>query len=101
MKKLLRQALLQIIDDLDAGNSNLSEEEEIEFIKTIQRFTDKTERISKYQACKLLGISRATFDNYIKDGKLPKGTKQQGFKELSWSKKELLESIKKHRDAKI
>lgn len=101
MENLLKRVLLQIIDDIDAGNSNITQEEEIEFIRTIRRFTDKTERLSKYQACKLLNISRATFDNYIKEGKIPKGVKQQGFKELSWNKKELLEFIRKHKNAKV
>ena len=33
--------------------------------------------------------SRATFDNYVKNGWIPKGYKQDGFKELSWMKSDL------------
>lgn len=33
--------------------------------------------------------SRATFDNYVRDGFIPKGIKQEGFKELSWNKADL------------
>lgn len=40
-------------------------------------------------------MSRATFDNYIREGKLPKGKKEAGFKELFWIKKELDEYINK------
>ena len=40
--------------------------------------------MSKIQACDYLGVSRATFDNYVKNGWIPKGYKQDGFKELSW-----------------
>lgn len=47
------------------------------------------EYISKYEACRYLNISRSTFDAYVKDGKLPKGKKRIGFKELAWTKKEL------------
>lgn len=34
-------------------------------------------------------VSRATFDNYVRDGFIPKGIKQEGFKELSWNKADL------------
>lgn len=37
----------------------------------------------------LVGVSRATFDNYVRDGFIPKGVKQEGFKELSWNKADL------------
>lgn len=46
-------------------------------------------KYSKYQACKYLGISRATFDRYVKDGIIPEGRRQQGFKEIFYLKKDL------------
>lgn len=94
MLTLLRKCLQQILNDLDSGNTNLTEDEELELLTTLKTYLDKTTRMSKYQACEYLGISRATFDNYVREGKLPKGKKEAGFKELSWSKKELIESIK-------
>lgn len=33
------------------------------------------QRMSKIQACDYLGVSRATFDNYVKNGWIPKGYK--------------------------
>ena len=36
-----------------------------------------------------MGISRATFDRYVKDGIIPKGRRQQGFKEIFYLKKDL------------
>jgi predicted DNA-binding transcriptional regulator AlpA len=45
--------------------------------------------MSKIQSAEYLGVSRATFDNLVKDGFIPKGMKQDGFKELSWSKIDL------------
>lgn len=36
-------------------------------------------------------------DNYVRAGKLPKGKHEIGFKELSYSKKELDEFIKKYK----
>lgn len=50
---------------------------------------DKDQRMSKIQACDYLGVSRATFDNYVKNGWIPRGVKQDGFKELSWMKSDL------------
>lgn len=55
----------------------------------MKRFTDKEKRLSKYAACEYLNVSRATFDNYVREGKLPRGKHEIGFKELSWNKKTL------------
>lgn len=65
----------------------------------MKRFTDKGKRLSKYVACEYLNLSRATFDNYVREGKLPRGKHEIGFRELSWSKKELDEFVKKCRTA--
>ena len=89
MLKIIRRLLSKIIDDIDTGNSNISESEAIEIVDTLKNLTDREKRLSKYAACKYLNISRATFDNYVRKGKLPRGKHEIGFKELSWSKKEL------------
>lgn len=89
MLKIIKRLLLKIINDIDAGNSNLSEEEAVEAIKSLQRYTNKEERLSKYSACQYLNVSRATFDNYVKEGKLPKGEHIIGFKEKNWYKRDL------------
>lgn len=47
--------------------------------------------MSKYQACQYLNVSRATFDNYVREGLLPRGKKVVGFKELFWIEKDLIE----------
>ena len=78
-----------MVDNINAGNSNLTEEEALKVIETLKIFTNKDKRLSKYAACKYLNISRATFDNYIREGKLPKDKHDIGFKELSWSIKDL------------
>lgn len=60
----LKQALLSIVDALDAGTSTYPDEEEVmELIDSINRITNTKTKLSKYQACKYLNISRATFDN--------------------------------------
>lgn len=97
MLKIIRNLLLKIVDNIDAGNSNITEKESIEIIDALKRFTDKEKRLSKYSACQYLNISRATFDNYVREGKLPRGKHEAGFKELSWDKKTLDEFINKIR----
>lgn len=82
MINVIKQLLYKIISDLDAGNSELSEKECIEIVDHLITITNKNEKLSKYQAAKYINVSRATFDNYVRDGKLPAGKKQQGFKEI-------------------
>lgn len=89
MMEIIKKLLLKIVDDIDTGNSNLSSEECLEVIDYLSGITNKNEKLSKYQACKYLKVSRATFDNYVREGKLPKGRKQQGFTEKFWIKKDL------------
>lgn len=60
-----------MLGDIDAGNSNITEEEGKQIIEMLSGITDN--RMSKYQACQYLNISRATFDNLVKDGFLPEG----------------------------
>ena len=97
MLGVIRNLLLKIVNDIDAGNSNITEDEAIQLIDTLKELTNRERRLSKYAACKYLNISRATFDNYVREGKLPKGKHEIGFKELSWSKKDLDMFVKKSR----
>lgn len=87
--KIIRDLLLQVINRIDNNDCNLNDVEATELITAIKRCTEKDVRMSKYQACEYLHISRATFDNYVVNGWIPKGTHQQGFKELYWLKKDL------------
>lgn len=90
MLQTIKGLLLKIVDDIDAGNSNINEEEAIKVINLLKESVRKDVPMSKYQAYTFLNISRATFDNLVREGKLPKGKKVQGFKELVWFKKELI-----------
>lgn len=89
MLELIKELLLKIVDDIDVGNSNLSQEDELKLVKILQKYTRRDVPMSKYQAYTYLNISRATFDILVKQGKLPKGAKVEGFKELFWYKKDL------------
>ena len=95
MLQIIRKILVNIIDRIDSGNTNITEEEGLEVIKYLNTFNDKDEVISKYTACQYLNMSRATFDNLVNDGKLPKGKHVQGFKELRWYKKDLDDYVRR------
>lgn len=90
MLKIIRSILQKFIDDIDAGNSNLSYEQQCDIIRTLSNVNiGRENEMSKTQAADYLGVCRATFDNYVHDGLIPKGTKLEGFKELRWYKSDL------------
>ncbi len=78
-----------MLDNIDCNNSNASDEEIDVILDMVNKVTNTQNKLSKYQACKYLNISRATFDNWVRDGKIPEGIKEQGFKEKFWIKSDL------------
>lgn len=92
--KLLKIALEQLIDDIDCGNSNTSDEDVTKILEMINTVSNTRNKLSKYQAMKMLNVSRSTFDKYVSDGLLPEGKKQQGFKEKFWELKDLQDFVK-------
>ena len=101
--RVLKGLLEECINNIDAGNSNHSEEELNSIIKDLTKLNRGIKRISKREACeRILHCSPSTFDNYLKIGLIPPGHKEYGFKELSWSEKDFDEAtlyrIKDYRD---
>lgn len=43
MLKVIRNLLLKIVDDIDAGNSNITEGEALEIVDSLKRFTEGEE----------------------------------------------------------
>lgn len=64
MIKIIKNLLKQIINDLDCNNSTISEKEQIEIIDLIQKINRQD--LSKTESANYIGVSRATFDNYVK-----------------------------------
>jgi predicted DNA-binding transcriptional regulator AlpA len=91
MLSAIKDQLLKIVNDIDNGNSNITEDEEEKLIHLLSSINDH--KISKYQACQYLNMSRATFDNLVREGKLPQGTRQVGFKEKFWRKGDIMKYI--------
>ena len=105
MLSIISKLLREKADDIDAGNTRLSEEQQYMIMDMMARISNPKEKLSKEQALKYLKdhnckISRATFDNYVAEGLLPKGIKEAGYKELSWYKKDLDKFIKERKQCK-
>jgi predicted DNA-binding transcriptional regulator AlpA len=90
MLKIIRNILQKFIDDIDANNTNLSYEQQCNLIRVLSNVdSGQDNEMNKTQAADYLGVSRATFDNYVKDGFIPKGKQVGHFKELRWYKSDL------------
>lgn len=91
---ILKRLLQESINSINAGNSNYDEDELDDIIKELTKLNRGIKRISKREACeRILHCSPSTFDNYLKLGLIPKGHKEYGFKELSWSEKDFDEAV--------
>lgn len=67
--KVLRKVLEEAIANIDAGNSNHSDDELDDIISSLTKLNRGIKRISKREACeRILHCSPSSFDNYI--GKL-------------------------------
>lgn len=92
---LIRNELSRIIDNMDSGNSNLTEEELSNLCALVSTLSNTESKLSKYQVTQKFKISRATFDNYVAKGIVCKGRRQQGFKEIFWYEKDL-DKLREH-----
>ena len=90
MLHIIKTLLQKYIDDIDADNSNISYEQQCAILKILSNVNTGQENVmNKTQAADYLGVSRATFDNYVRDEFIPKGKQVGNFKELRWYKSDL------------
>ena len=90
MLKIIRNLLQKYIDDIDTNNTNINYEQQCDIIRILSNVNlGQENEMNKTEASDYLGISRATFDNYIRDGLIPKGKQIGRFKELRWYKSDL------------
>ena len=90
MLKIIREILQKFIDDIDADNTNLNYEQQCDIIRILSNVDlGKENEMNKTQAADYLGVCRATFDNYVRDGFIPQGRQVGNFKELRWYKSDL------------
>lgn len=81
IRKHFTNLLREIADKIDAGNSELDEEQAIQLIELIAH-----QPLSKEQAARHLHMSTSKFDKLIREGWFPKGKKKLGWKEKIWYK---------------
>lgn len=86
---------IRIGKDFKAGNSNMTEDEAIDFMDTVAHI-----KIGREAVCDEFNINNTKFYDLINLGKIPKGRKQRGFKELCWYRDEIRNAINKlkHKD---
>lgn len=82
LNEIVKKQLLNIVDDLDSHESEITKEHADLVMDLLMTSSDRNLKLSKYQACQYLKKSRASFDLLVSEGKIPKGKKQSGFKEL-------------------
>lgn len=90
MLHIIKTLLQKYIDDIDTGNTNINYQQQCDIIRILSNVnTGQENEMNKTEAADYLGVSRATFDNYVRDGFIPKGKQVGKFKELRWYKSDL------------
>ena len=84
LKRAVTKLLRETADKIDSGNCELNEEQAMDIMSVLSH-----EVLSKDEACSYLNLSRSRFDDLVREGKIPKGRKRRGFKELIFYKDEL------------
>lgn len=87
--ELLKVALQNSLDNINAGNTNLTEEQAMDLVEHLEQINKGSATVSKAYACEhLLHININKFDYLVRTGIIPVGRKRLGFKELSWKIKD-------------
>lgn len=89
LKRAVTKLLRETADKIDSGNCELNEEQAMDIMSVLGH-----EVLSKDEACNYLNLSRSRFDDLVREGKIPKGKKRRGFKELCFYKDELDKAIR-------
>ena len=90
----IRKVLEEAINNIDAGNSNHSDDELDDIISSLTKLNRGIKRISKREACeRILHCSPSTFDNYIKLGLIPRVIKNTVLKNLIGVRKILIKLL--------
>lgn len=93
LMKMIRELLKQFVDEIDAGNSNMTEKEQEKLIDVLRQI--HSNELSASESYNYLGISKSTFYNYINKGILPQGVKKPG-KGVVWNKVDLENFLKQN-----
>ena len=83
-KEYIIKLLEEVVTALKADTSEIDTDTAVAIADLIAH-----KAMSKEEACLYLNISYSKFYKYMDEGKLPKGRKRTGWKELCWYKDEL------------
>ncbi len=97
MINIIKELFKQKIEDIEVGNSNVTEEGLIQIINCINDVTDNNKLYNRTQAAKHLHCSVQTFDSYRRQGKIKDNKKEVGGV-LRWTKKQLDDLIRRERN---
>jgi excisionase family DNA binding protein len=92
LKKLVISKLEETVNKINTGTCELTQEQAMDIMSVLSH-----EAISKEEACSYLNIHKDKFNNLVRAGKLPKGRKRRGFKELVYYKDELDTAVRQLR----
>ena len=85
---LVVKALRDTADNIESGNCSITDDEAMHLLKCV---THKA--MSREEACDYVNMNANKFNDYVVLGKLPRGRKRRGFKELVWYQDELDDAI--------
>lgn len=102
MKHLIANLLKKIANDLDAGTTTLDESGCRKVLHTINLMQNGDQEMTKSEASEYIGVCRATFDNYVRDGFIPRGNNNhRDTKTLFWWKSDLDQFLYKQEQNQI
>ena len=87
MLEIIKSALRQILNDMDSGNSSISESEQQELLNLFEKINKQ--ELNKTETAEYLGVSTSTVNNYVNRGWIPEGIKKAGFSQKVWLKSDL------------
>ena len=93
--QMIDDLLMEFHDRIKSGRCLTNRLQNLTMLNFLHQIANKDEPISKARACGYVGVSRATFDRLVKEGRLPEGKKIKGFTEKVWYAKDLDKYIDK------
>ena len=90
IKKLLAKELRMLADRIDAGGSEISEDDALEIMDSIANVSMSQEESARY-----LNMNPRTFRYKVSNGGIPKGHKRRGITDKLWFLHELKSLIRR------
>ena len=93
MLEVIKNALRQLLNDMDSGNSTISEAEQKELLQLFEKINKQ--ELNKTETAEYLGVSTSTINNYVNRGWIPEGVKKRGSSQKVWQKSDLNKFLQK------